>query len=202
MELTQISPYKNQYVSGYMLNSGFSQASQNIVADLNHQLLDKFSEVISPQPKEALHVTLMDWVAPLVDYEQGHDNLFQQVFPEYDRTLTAITNDLRAFAVQFDTIKVSPAAIYIEGHDNGQFSKVRETFLQNATLPPGTKQPPAIVHCTIARFNDRIAIESIHQFVSTLTIDINQSIDGFRLVHETHMPMLEYEIIKTYQLTK
>jgi len=200
MELTETSQYKDKKVSGYMLNAGLSKENQQKVAAINLQLKQEFGDVILDQPGSALHVTLMDWVAPLVTYEKDHDALFKEVFDTYDNVLSSLAGNTKIFNVTFDTIRCSPAAIFIQGHDDGQFQSLRDGFTNQIELVAGTKQPPKIVHCTIARFDAAVDINQIKQFVETLSIHFQQPVHDFRLVHEVEMPMLSYETLKIYPL--
>lgn len=202
MEVTEVSQYKDRTVSGYMLNAELSKENQLIITELNREIKNKFGDLIIEQPGSALHITLMDWVAPLVSYEQSHDRLFEQVFQGYDGILTNQTNSVEAFTVNFNSIRVSPSAIFIEGRDSGQFQRIRNSFLDSTNLPPGTKQPPKIVHCTIARFNGQRPLSEILEFVDTLSINFDQKIKEFRLIHEIEMPMLRYEVLKPYKLAQ
>lgn len=200
MALTETSQYKNRKVSGYMLNAGLNSENQQIIANINAEIKNKFGHIILEQPGSALHITLMDWVAPLVQYEETWDALFERMFPVYDENLSELTSKIGAFTVVFDTIEVSPAAIFIQGHDNGEFDSIRNGFTDKIALLPGTKQPPKIIHCTIARFDAKVDIAPIEEFVNTLSLNFMQPIESFRLVHETEMPMLSYEVLKSYPL--
>jgi len=183
-----------------MLNVGLSDANQQAVVLLNEKIKTKFGEVILAQPGGALHITLMDWVAPLVNYIDDWDELFAKIFTTNDKVLSRQLENLHSFDIIFDTIRVSPAAIFIQGHDNGQFRRVRDDFVEEVGLPPGTKQPPRIVHCTIARFDKAVDLGPIKEYVETLNTNFIQRVEAFRLVREVEMPMLSYEVIKNYTL--
>lgn len=200
MELTEPSPYKNQKVSGYMLNAALSKENQQHISEIVGAIKANFGKLILEQPAHALHITLMDWVAPLVTYDKDHDSIFEEVFPEYDEALLYQTERIRSFKIHFDTITVSRAAIFITARDDGQFQQVRDGFVGEVDLLPGTKQPPTIVHCTIARFDEEVDVAPIRRFVDSLIVDFEQPVDSFRLVHETEMPMVKYEILKDYRL--
>ena len=201
MQLTEVSEYKNHKVSGYMLNVGLSKENQQIIAAINEKIKSTFGDVILNQPGNALHITLMDWVTPLTKYEEDWDGLFARLYPLYDETFSKLVEDVSPFTIVFDTIKVSPAAIFIQGHDNGQFQRLRNTFAQEIQLVAGTKPAPKIVHCTIARFDQEIELQAIEEYVASLSINFDQQIDTFRLVNEIDMPMLSYEVIKNYELS-
>lgn len=152
-------------------------------------------------PSQSLHITLLDWIAPLVDYG-GQDKkvLFEKIKDKYDEALSGIIGDTQPITVSFTEIKVFPSTIIVLGHDDGQFQKIRDKFLEAVELLPGTKLPPNIIHSSIIRFTGEIPIKDVEQFVAQCTVNFTQIIDSFRLVHSTREPMLEFEVLKEYKL--
>ena len=167
---------------------------------MQKEISEKFGDAVWSAPAKALHITLFDWLAPLVDYGKDKDELFKQIFPEYDRVVSQALKTAGPIAVTFMAVKVAPAAIFIVGHDNGQFEQIRNYFLDNVELLPDTKRPPTIIHSTIARFTKEIELEEIEQFIENLTVSFTETIDTFRLIKETVDPLLEFEVIKEYKL--
>jgi hypothetical protein len=148
---TDSSSYVGQAAVGYMINTALDEVNQQPVRILQNQLVTAFGPVVWPQPVESLHITLMDWLAPLVDYGRDKDELYQQLLPDYDAVLTQLLSGAGPIAVRFHTVKVSPSAIFVVGEDGGQFSAIRKEFISKITLLPNTKQPPEIIHFTIQR---------------------------------------------------
>lgn len=200
MEVTSIYTDLNKQVTGYMLNATLGANNQKHIQELQQQCIDVFGNVIYPLELSALHITLMDWVAPLVDYDQNKDALFISLFPQYDSVFHQLTDGLSPIRVVFDTIGVSSGAIFLIGHDNGQFQAIREGFTRRIHLVSGTKQPPLIIHTSIMRFTEQIDIELIRNFASKLSLNFTQVVNEFRLVNEKKIPMLEYDLVKTYAL--
>lgn len=197
-------PYSdlNLDVTGYMLNASLDSHSQEVIHKLQQKFSDRFGKGIYTLSLNALHITLMDWVAPLVDYGRDKDTLFKDLFPEYDTVLTELLDGVSPINVMFDTIGVSSGAIFLQGHDNGQFQAIRDSFTDHASLVPGTKQPPSIIHTSIARFSEQIDLRPVQEFASGLSVNFTQDIHEFRLVNEKKIPMLEYDLVKLYELNK
>lgn len=108
--------------------------------------------------------------------------------------------DIGPIQVTFDAVKVAPAAIFIVGHDNGEFEQIRQYFLDNVELLPDTKRPPTIIHSTIGRFTEEIEPEPLQDFLAGIEVLFTETITTFRLVKETVDPLLEFETIKEYKL--
>lgn len=185
---------------GYMLNTLPDETNRKKVAELQAMFTAKFGDVIWNTPPETLHITLMDWLAPLVEYPEDKDLLFERLFASYDAAFTEVLKVHRPIRVRFDMLKVTPNAIILIGHDMGEFQSIREGFLRKIELLPKTKQPPAIIHTTIARFRKEQDLQPIIEFVNGLGVSFEHVVTHFRLVREVIVPQLEYEFIKEYPL--
>ena len=142
----------NKSVNGYILNANFSQANVDLIATLQDELRVHFADILWFTPLEALHITLLDWIAPLVEYDEPKDRLFSRVYSLYDMTFSSILEPIKPISVQFDSLIVTPSALIICGHDSGEFQAIRNSFTGTIELPPDTTQPPKIIHSTVARF--------------------------------------------------
>lgn len=200
MEKTIPHPYHHKTFIGYVVNSPFDENSQENIANLQKKFMKRFGDSVFIPSPETLHTTLMDWLAPLVDYGQDKDKLFKEIYEEYDRTLLEALEGIAPIQVQVDTIGVSPEAIFIRGHDNGGYQQIRDKFLGRVTLLPNTKRPPQIIHSTIGRFAAEISLQDVQNFAATQEINFTQTIDAFRLLRTTDTVMAGWELLKTYQL--
>lgn len=198
---TPVAWIKEPY-EGYVLNTPFSDQNADLIMSLIDKIKSEYDTSVYCTGRDSLHITLLDWIAPLVDYgSQDKAKLFNQIYDQYDATIEAITANMHKFEVTFDTIQVSPSTVYISGHDNGEFAQIRNRFLETTELLPDTKLPPTIIHSSLARFTDEIDFSKVESFVSKLSIDFKQTINNFRLVHSHREPMLEFEVIKNYSLS-
>lgn len=202
MEKTVPNTDIGRNVVGYMLNSSLSTENQAKVADLQAILAQEYGDALWLTPPETLHITLLDWLAPLVDYKADKGQLFEELFSSYDKALAQILNNIGGIEVAFNKLQASPGAIFIQGSDDGQFNAIRNEFTSRINLLPGTKQPPSIIHFTAARFIKEIELEPLRKLLATQPVYFKQTINQFRLVRETKIPMLEYEVVKQYKLKR
>lgn len=197
---TSINHDVNKHVNGYMINTVPSEANCQKVATFQQRLAAHFSDTLWLTPPETLHITLMDWIAPLVDYGTDKEALFKELFPGYDRVFTKLLQQQAPITVHFDTVKVTPGAIILIGHDDGSFKRIRDGFLQQIELLPNTKQPPTIIHSTIARYKTEQNMQPIIDFVATQRLAFDHIVAHFRLAQEQIVPMLDYNLLKEYPL--
>jgi hypothetical protein len=200
MEKTVPHPYLNREYVGYVLNTEFSPENQQIIAELSQKFHSQFSDAIYSPPPEQLHVTLMDWLAPLVDYGRDKDEIFPEIFESYNSALEHALKNVGPIKVTFDEVDVGPEAIFLRGKDRGQYRRIRGSFIGQVALLPNTKQPPRIIHSTIARFLEEIGLQPVKDFAAEQQISITQTIDTFRLLRSTDTMMQDLKVLKLYHL--
>lgn len=201
MVLTEPADWVGQQAEGYVVNAAFSAENRRAICKLINDIGATYQGAVFVMPKESLHITLLDWIAPLVSYQgKNKAQLFAGVQSQYDKILTSITANTKPIAVHFNEIRVSPSTIFIVGSDKGEFQAIRQQFVNKVELLPGTKPPPDIIHCSLARFTKPIDLNQVEEYISRQSIDISQIIDGFRLVHSTREPQLEFRELKYYKL--
>lgn len=199
MEFTEPAYWVNKPFTGYVMNAEFSEDKKQEIAKLVHDIQNTFKGAVLGMPQSAMHITLLDWIAPLEDYGgQDKDELFTQIQPSYDRAITEALSSFKQIRVHFNELRVSPSTIFLVGHDDGQFQNIRDRFLEKVELLPGTKLPPAIIHSSLARFTKQIDLNKARTFCTNKLVDITQEVSSFRLVHTTREPMLEFKVLKRY----
>ncbi len=196
---TSINHEVNKHVNGYMINTVPTDENCHKVAGFQEKLAAQFGDSLWLTPPETLHSTLMDWIAPLVDYGTDKDVLFKGIFPEYDKVFTKLLQQ-PSITVHFDTLKVTPGAIILVGHDDGSFRRIRDNFLRQIELLPNTKQPPTIIHSTIARYTTEQDLRPIGDLVAEQELAFDHVVTHFRLTQEQIVPMLDYNLLKKYPL--
>lgn len=198
MKSIDSSNYIGQDALGYMVNAGIESRVSVQIEELQNAIRGRYGDAVWTAPKDALHITLLDWIAPLVEYEEDKARLFERNRDTYDQALEKVLQGIGVLEVIFNRIMVSPSAIALVADDSAEsFNTIRDGFLKHAQLLPGTKMPPKIVHSTIARFIGDVSIDDSFEY-DELPIEAN--ITEFRLVKETTLPMLGYETIKRYPL--
>lgn len=201
MGLSQPVDWINKPLVGYMVNTEFSDENAAILGQLIKEIQATFQDAVFCMPKTALHITLLDWIAPLVNYSgQDKDKLFDQIQLNYDKAMMEILASIRPIKIYLDELKVSPSTIFITGRDSGEFQKIREQFIEKVELLPETKLPPQIIHSSLARFTKPIDLGSVESFLANKTLNITQTVTDFRLVRSVKEPMLKFEVLKHYEL--
>lgn len=203
MEFTEPVDWVNKSFIGYVMNTEFSDENARRLAELIQEIQTMFDGAVFCMPKASLHITLLDWIAPLVDYDGGDkDKLFTKIQRSYDRAISEVLSSVAPITVHFGVVKASPTTIYVVGHDHGEFQKIREQFLEKVELLPGTKPPPQIVHTSLARFIEPIELGKVNTLLASKKLDITQTVTSFRLIHAIREPNLEFEILKRYKLKR
>ena len=202
--MTQTMPSLDigEYRDGYMSNIPLTVEGQGAIVALQRKVADQLGSAIWLQPKDTLHATLFDFIAPKVEYDEERSVLFEKQKGLIDRVLAQLALESHSFTITFSEVHASPSAIYVQGYDDGSIVRIRERFMQLYPLDDRTKKPPTIIHSTIARFNDEIEIEHVDQAVAQLQIAATVPVESLRLVHEQQIPMLEYEEISIYKMRR
>lgn len=198
--LTTVNHDIGRLVEGYMINAVFDKQSQEKILDLQSELSLNFEDIIWNAPIDSLHITLMDWLAPLVDYGENKKTIFDNIFNDYDDVFTKTIKDIKPITVNFKEVRVFQKAITVIGKDSGEIESIRGKFLAEIDLIVGTKPPPNIIHSTISRYRKEASLGPIDELVSRHSINLMLTIDHFRLVKEEVVPLLQYEILKKYSL--
>ena len=153
MRMTQPVDWTGTKHEGYIVNAGFSPQNTAKISEFMEYLRGLYGDAINLQIENSLHITLFDWIAPLLDYGgQDKAKLYQRVKNQYDEQLTKILAEHSPISVHFDTVEVHPTTVIIKGHDDGSFQKIRDAFVASVDILPGTKMPPEIIHSSIGRF--------------------------------------------------
>lgn len=201
MQQTKHVDWINKEFEGYVVNTAFSSDNNKLVMNLIEEISQKFPDIFYPMPSNGLHITLMDWIAPLVAYENPDKaKLFQDINQNYDMVLADVVSKITQIKVNFNKIIVTPTTIIITGEDDGSFQKIRDQFINNVELLPGTKMPPTIIHCSLGRFVKEVPLKEVQDFINKKSVNFIQVVDEFRLVNTHREPMLEFDILKTYKL--
>jgi hypothetical protein len=189
-----------EYRDGYMSNVSFTAENQYAIEKLQSKIGQILPDVVWLQPKESLHVTLFDFIAPKVKYDVDRAILYEKQKELINQVLAQLVLESDPFSVVFDEVCISPSAVYIKGKDDGGFARIRDRFLQLYPLDERTKKPPTIIHSTVARFTDEINLENVESILSQLSINVALPINSFRLVHEQQIPMLRYKVLSEYSV--
>ncbi|HEX8227141.1 MAG TPA: hypothetical protein VF572_04720 [Candidatus Saccharimonadales bacterium] len=202
MDKTQVSNWLGQKHEGYAVNTEFSDQNAAVITRFLSDMQATFGEDIFVMPRKSMHITLLDWIAPLLDYGgQDKSALYEQVYTEYDAAMSDAIGSHQPFNIRFNELAVFPNTVVLLGLDDGQFADIRRRFVDNVRLLPDTKLPPQIIHSSLIRFRKELDMDAVKATVAGHKIDLVQPVTDFRLVHTTAEPLAEFEIIKRYHLS-
>lgn len=187
---------------GYAVNVAFSAENTNVIMSWLSSLQKVASEGIYAMTPDSLHITVLDWVSPLFDYGRTNKRaLYEELRPVYDPVFRRLTEAMEPFNIHFTELRVTPATVILLGHDAGQLQALRQSFIENVTLPDGAKPPPDIIHTSLARFiAPQIELSPVAAYAVYHPIDLTQRVDEFRLVESRREPMQDFSVIDTYKL--
>jgi len=189
---------------GFVINAAFSAENASLISQWLEGLNQRVPQGIYTMPLQSLHITVLDWVAPLFDYG-GADKraLYAQLYKTYEPVLRTTTDSMGTFDIQFSELKVTPGAIILVGQDDGQFAHLRDTFMNAVEMPEGGKQPPTIIHSSLARFiAPQIKLSQVEDYVIEHPLDFIQTISEFRLIETRREPMQDFSVIDNFKLTR
>lgn len=185
---------------GFVINAGFSDDNSAQITSWLAGLKAAAPEGIYTMNPKGLHITVLDWVAPLFEYD-GIDKrgLYNKLRSTYEPAFRQITGTMAPFEVNFDEVQVRPETIILVGRDGGQFEYLRKRFLQSVSLPAGGKLPPNIIHSSLARFvPPAIDLAPVKQYVSLTPLVFTQQVAEFRLIEARDGTMQDFDILDTY----
>jgi hypothetical protein len=197
---TMVDQNIGRQAAGYMVNSCLGADVVKQVEEIQRGLEALLPGKLWLPPAEALHITLLDLIAPLVDYNRDKDDLYRAYGDGYEGELEQLLKHQSPIILHFNKIEASQGAVFIQATDDGSYKRIREAFLERVELLSGTKLPPQIIHSSIARYQQEVSLGDVQQAVSQMKIDARCTISNFRLVRETKIPMLEFDVIHNYQL--
>ena len=114
---------------GFVINAAFSEENTRIITTWLDGLRKVAPEGVYCMEPEGLHITVLDWVAPLFDYGGADKHeLYASLYESYDATFRRITTAMRPFEVRFNELRVTPGTIILLGQDDGQFASLRSQF--------------------------------------------------------------------------
>lgn len=187
---------------GYVINAAFSGENAKVITNWLDGLQQVAPEGVYPMDSKGLHITVLDWIAPLFDYGGANKkDMYRDLGPRYDAAFRYITGNMKPFDVHFTELRVTPGAIILVGQDTGEFQSLRNEFVDSVGLPEGAKEPPKIIHSTLARFiAPAIEIGPLEDYAANHSLSLTQRVEAFRLVETRREPMQDFTVLDTYKL--
>jgi hypothetical protein len=177
----------------------FSEQSLDQLTAIQAKLSERLGDSIWLTPRRALHSTLMEIICDR-EYSVPRQVLFADCYKQYSRSVSEILAELPAFEITLNEIEVSARAIIVRSKNSDLFNTIRSKILSRTVLPDGTKMPPNITHCTLARFNRSVDLEMVIREIQHMQCDFTEHIVGFKLLKDLGPPTFEPKIIQEYSL--
>lgn len=95
--MTQTEPvdWLNKKRKGYVMNAAFSPDNSATVVRLMRSIQQELGDAVFVMPERSLHITLLDWIAPLVDYGRDKHDLYQEIYNSYDHAMKQVFHTSR-----------------------------------------------------------------------------------------------------------
>jgi hypothetical protein len=184
----------------YAIVARFSKALLEQLALVQEQLRNVLGDTIWLTPRNALHSTLMEIICDREYEDLSRERHFLNWFKQYDQKASEIIASIKPFDIRFTDLEISQRAIIVKASNSKKFNITRASLLSNIDLPRGTKQPPDITHCTLARFNEVLNVESVIGQTKTIAVDFTERVNNFKLLKDLGPPSFDPKTIQTYQL--
>ena len=194
--LTLQTPSEHEYA----IVAQFSESSIEHLASIQEQLSALLGDSIWLTPRQALHSTLMEIICDRQYEGLSREQHFLNWFEQYDQPTGEVFADIAPFDITFNQLEVSSRAIIVRTVDSQPLNDIRAKLLSQVELPVGTKLPPDITHCSLARFNKVLDVEEVKGLVGTIAVDFTEHISDFKLLSDLGPPRFDPQTIQTYKL--
>ena len=175
----------------------FSEQSLNSLTEIQDKLSESFGDAIWLTPRRALHSTLMEIICD-IEYPAPRYELFARWNAQYGQSVSEILSEIAIFEISFSEIEVSERAIIVRSATSDNFNGIRSKLLSKIDLPKGTKLPPDITHCTLARYNRSLDLEKVIARTQHLRCDFTEPIAAFKLLKDLGPPSFDPKTIQEY----
>lgn len=177
-----------------------SEKSVEQVTIIQKRLVQMFGDAIWLQQPPALHITLMEIICDTEYKNLSRHEYFTQWYENYNQAAKEVLAGFSPFDVTFTELLVSQRAIIVKAADTRQLNTIRERLLSKITLPEGTKVPPDITHCSLARFTKPIDLEHAVKLASAISVNLTEHIQEFALVKDLGPPDFNGSPMEKYPL--
>ena len=177
----------------------FSEQSLNNLMDIQDRLSECLGDAIWLTPRRALHSTLMEIICD-IEYPVPRHEVFAKWYTQYGLSVNKILSEIQIFEISFSEIEVSERTIIVRSATSDSFNSIRSQLLSEIDLPKGTKLPPDITHCTLARYKRSLDLENVIASTQHLRCDFTEHIATFELLKDLGPPSFDPKTIAEYSL--
>ncbi|HSX17286.1 MAG TPA: DUF1868 domain-containing protein [Patescibacteria group bacterium] len=177
-----------------------SGESVKVIVAVQDQLKQIFGDAIWLTPPSGLHITIMEIICDTDYKDLSRKQHFVNWQEQYSQAAKDVIASFPSFSAMFNRLEVSQRAIILKAADPKPFNEIRSRLLENIVLPQGTKLPPDIAHCTIARFNKPIDLDDAQSRAQAIACNFTERIQVFKLLKDLGPPDFTPTLVDTYSL--
>lgn len=185
----------------YAIVATFSKQSLDVLTHIQSQISERLGDAVWLTPRAALHSTLMEIICDRDYGTVSRKEIFTSWYEEYNQTVSEILASLSPFEITFSELEVSQRAIIARLDNSDVFNDIRSQLLASIKLPNGTKMPPDITHCSLARFTKSVDLEDVQSKTSNIDVNFTENISYFQLLKDLGPPTFEPKLIQDYPLS-
>lgn len=199
MQTTQVATDIGVKDNANGICSLLSPKGQRQVASLLEHIGKELGNAVWCMPLSSLHITVCE-IMQAKPYTEDKEVLFQRNQEQYKQALRAVISNVEPIKVIFNRVEVSPQAIIIRGNNDHVFDDIRKKLVIALPLPEQTKQPPTIIHSSIARFTKEIDLSIVEAAVAKLSVSFTEIVTEFQLMHNVSPHNLNSEVAARFPL--
>lgn len=199
--LTQPSEFDHPS-EGYIVIAPLSNESKRAIGDIQARFVSQFGKDNLWVPTEdQLHITFSHIISPDADYAESRSELFSRVGPLASAVLEKTVVHPFALTTRFDTIEAYPSAVILKASDDGSFQRLRQDFINNFDIPPGTRMPPEIIHTTLLRFRKPVDLNEVQQLTQEIMAEFEpfeENTTKLQMIHEKKIFVQDHEVLEEF----
>jgi len=192
--------------TSYFLVLTFPPSVSDSLEDCMMAAARELGEGLYVQPARSMHITVLDLIDPIIDpTHYGYKNkaeLWNKIGLACEEAIKKVLSTIKPFNVTFDNLAVTDSAVILTGSDDGQLQKIRTQIMGEIDhlRLPRSKQPPTIIHSSLARYKKVMDLELVRRAVAEQEVAFTMRVDRFTLRNQTKINCLEYTDIQVYDL--
>lgn len=195
-EMTEVGDFDRE-TEGYIVIAPLPEHVKNYIGSIQEHLRAELppSSLWLPQGDQ-LHITFAHIVSPDANYQISREEVFNSLRSNAELAVSQAADNVMGNRVTFNEVKVFPGAVILTGIDDGTIDQARANFADEIQAPDETRKPPKIIHTTIARFNEPIALDKVRQAVADIHPEVAFEIPSLQLIQEHQMYTQSHTVLK------
>jgi len=184
----------------YTVNTRCSEELVQAIHAVQDKFIERFGDAVFCPRGADLHATLLDWLNPFVHYSKDKGILFDEMRDSWEEVTRKVLETFAPVEVRFGKLAYRKKVICLEGFDNGELNKMRESLNQKGFLPLTNKVPPADIHITVVAFREELDEGEVQDLFAEDEISIYEHVRAFRLVYSPKARLQDHVEIALFEL--